>query len=508
MSYKIYKTGAFVIVEDSTSNLTSEFNSQTVQIEKLRTAVTSYDFLVNGQPVFTNMFLTEITDGSGNAYTSNSFDTFRFTQVGKQNVDGVGTQGPTGATGAQGPTGPTGATGAPGPVGPAGLNWEGAWVSGTSYVADDAVGYSGASYFCINATSGTTTPDLDTANWALLASQGAVGPQGPQGIQGIQGIAGATGPAGPTGPTGPTGPQGPQGTAGSNTLTLAQVLTNGKDTSTLNYNNYQGNNAGINASGNNNHAFGTATLASNPGSFNVAIGNGASSSNGIISSSYSVALGFTALSGNTKSYGIGVGYQAGKNNTGDQLIAIGNSAGFGAAGAYNIGIGINSAESAFSSYGAYVGFEAGSYAAGNYNTGVGYQAFNSASGNNSVAVGPKSLQSNTGSNVVGVGYQAGRNNGGVAVVAIGSDALGENTGTYSIGIGFEAGYNNTGNNVIALGYQAGVSNLLNGVTMISNACIPTFANHTAAASFFSSAAPGNTYIYHNQATNSIGAVRS
>lgn len=265
MSYKIYKTGAFVIVEDSTSNLTSEFNSQTVQIEKLRTAVTSYDFLVNGQPVFTNMFLTEITDGSGNAYTSNSFDTFRFTQVGKQNVDGVGTQGPVGPAGlvwegawvsgtsyaitdavsyngssytcvlaTAGTTTPDvdtthwellasrgsqGSAGIPGPVGPAGLNWQGAWVSGTSYVADDAVGYSGASYFCINATSGTTTPDLDTANWALLASQGAIGPAGPQGIP---------------------------GPAGTNTLNLADVLTNGHDLSTLNYNNFQGTTAGGN----------------------------------------------------------------------------------------------------------------------------------------------------------------------------------------------------------------------------------------------------------------------
>jgi hypothetical protein len=91
-----------------------------------------------------------------------------------------GPQGNTGATGSQGPIGPQGV---PGPVGPAGLTWQGEWVSGGSYVVDDAVGYGGASWFCINNTSGTTTPDLDP-NWALLASQGATGPQGPQGIQG------------------------------------------------------------------------------------------------------------------------------------------------------------------------------------------------------------------------------------------------------------------------------------------------------------------------------------
>jgi len=100
---------------------------------------------------------------------------------------GVGIQGPQGV---QGPLGP------PGPVGPAGLEWQGQWVSGTSYIADDAVGYNGASYFCILATSGTTTPNLATSNWALLASQGAIGPQGVQGPTGSQGIQGATGPAG------------------------------------------------------------------------------------------------------------------------------------------------------------------------------------------------------------------------------------------------------------------------------------------------------------------------
>jgi hypothetical protein len=86
-----------------------------------------------------------------------------------------GATGATGATGLQGPAGPQGA------VGPAGLTWQGAWVSGTSYVADDAVGYGGASYFCILATNGTTNPATDTTHWALLASQGAVGPQGPAG---------------------------------------------------------------------------------------------------------------------------------------------------------------------------------------------------------------------------------------------------------------------------------------------------------------------------------------
>jgi hypothetical protein len=120
-------------------------------------------------------------------------ETEPFTAQDIANFVGTGAQGPQGV---QGPAGPIG------PVGPAGLNWQGSWASGTSYVADDAVGYAGASWFCILATSGTTTPNLDTTHWALLASQGA------QGIQGVQG---------------PTGPQGASGGAG----TLQQTLTNG-----------------------------------------------------------------------------------------------------------------------------------------------------------------------------------------------------------------------------------------------------------------------------------------
>jgi hypothetical protein len=80
-----------------------------------------------------------------------------------------------------GPQGPIGPQGVPGPVGPAGLTWQGAWTSGASYVIDDAVGYNGASWFCIAPTSGTTAPDGDPTHWALLAAQGATGPQGPAG---------------------------------------------------------------------------------------------------------------------------------------------------------------------------------------------------------------------------------------------------------------------------------------------------------------------------------------
>ena len=92
-------------------------------------------------------------------------------------------------SGAQGATGPQGV---PGPVGPAGLNWQGTWSAAGTYVVDDAVGYGGASWFCIaNVGPTATTPNSDPTKWALLASQGATGAQGPQGIQGVAGPSGS-----------------------------------------------------------------------------------------------------------------------------------------------------------------------------------------------------------------------------------------------------------------------------------------------------------------------------
>jgi len=126
---------------------------------------------------------------------------------------GPGLQGPIGPTGATGATGPQGIQGAPGPVGPAGLSFAGLWSSIGMYTPNQAVSYNGSSYFCLNPVGpSATTPDIDTANWALLASQGATGPQGP------------TGATGPTGPQGPQGPIGPSGASGGFTYEIGQYV--------------------------------------------------------------------------------------------------------------------------------------------------------------------------------------------------------------------------------------------------------------------------------------------
>jgi carbonic anhydrase/acetyltransferase-like protein (isoleucine patch superfamily) len=154
--------------------------------------------------------------------------------IGPQGLPGAtGATGPAGATGPQGlpgvagvagADGATGPTGATGPIGPAGLTWKGAWSATGTYAKDDAVGYNGASYFCLAPVSNSSaTPTSDPTKWALLASQGATGLQGATGTRGVTGATGptgATGAAGPqgiqglTGPTGATGPAGVQGIAG------------------------------------------------------------------------------------------------------------------------------------------------------------------------------------------------------------------------------------------------------------------------------------------------------
>ena len=138
--------------------------------------------------------------------------------IGPQGDTGAtGSVGETGATGATGPKGDTGDQGIPGldaAIAPAGLTWSGTWNATQSYLKNYVVGYASASWWSKNNIAGkpfpltpNLAPNIDTTNWALLATQGPVGPQG---------IKGATGPQGPTGIglQGIPGVQGPTGAAG------------------------------------------------------------------------------------------------------------------------------------------------------------------------------------------------------------------------------------------------------------------------------------------------------
>lgn len=135
-----------------------------------------------------------------------------------------GKDGKDGSDGIQGPIGAQGPKGDPGPVGPAGLTWRGRWQDLIQYTIDDAVGYMGATYFCIQDHSGQPPDPVARVNqyWSLMAAEGArgpdgpVGPQGPKGDQGPEGkgIKGDQGAQGPSGPKGDQGEQGPRGLQG------------------------------------------------------------------------------------------------------------------------------------------------------------------------------------------------------------------------------------------------------------------------------------------------------
>lgn len=108
------------------------------------------------------------------------------------------------------------------------------------------------------------------------------------------------------------------------------------------------------------------------------------------------------------------------------------------------------------------------------------------------------------------GTNAGVGNIGSGVLAFGTSAGFGNAGIDVIGFGLDAVGGNTGNDVTAFGTGAAQGNTLSGVTVFSNLTLPTYADHTAAAlaiTVLLGATPGCTYLYHNQATNSIGAVR-
>jgi len=126
-----------------------------------------------------------------------------------------GAQGDTGAQGNQGTQGNTGTQGSQGQDG-TGITWKGAWVTGSAYVAADAVTYNGSCYLCILAINPSNTdPATDTTHFAVFALQGAQGAQGSAGAQGNVGAQGNTGSQGAAGAQGSTGSQGATGSQGN-----------------------------------------------------------------------------------------------------------------------------------------------------------------------------------------------------------------------------------------------------------------------------------------------------
>jgi hypothetical protein len=159
-------------------------------------------------------------------------------------------------------------------------------------------------------------------------------------------------------------------------------------------------------------------------------------------------------------------------------------------------------------------------------TGIGTNAAKSNSGEYVVAIGLNAGLSNTSNHLNAIGNGAGNQNSGVivnafglaaasqnmgsSVNAMGNGAAANNEGDFINALGNGAADQNTGDHVNAFGVNAGLSNQLSGMTIFSNASLPSYADHTAAVAAISigtGASINCTYLYHNQATDSIGAVR-
>jgi hypothetical protein len=271
-----------------------------------------------------------------------------------------------------------------------------------------------------------------------------------------------------------------------------------------------------------------------------------------------IGIGGEAARNNTGDYVIGVGYLAAKGNTGDNVTAVGAGAAGNNTGDY-VAAFDNACTGNTGNYVVGIGFQASDGNSGNNVVGIGYEAANNNSGLNVTAVGNQAGKGNTQDGNTFIGNTAGITNTGLGVTAIGNTAGKDNVGDYCTfvgeGAGYEqtgvstitaigvsaafqnsgtevtalgdaAAYSNTGDRVIAIGASAGTSNVgddvlvfghvtplvtntLNNVTMIKSDFIPSFANFAAATAVINAgtAAPGFTYLYHDQATNSIGAVR-
>ena len=187
-----------------------------------------------------------------------------------------------------------------------------------------------------------------------------------------------------------------------------------------------------------------------------------------------------------------IGTLAGDNTTGlTNIIAIGTDANKSTTLNGSIAIGFEAGESSFG--GTYIGNQAGKGSASTNAVTIGLVAGASSSGFGLTAIGDFSSQNNTGDNVTSLGISSANGNTGDDVVALGNYAAKDNTA----------------NDVIALGQNAGNLNALAQSVIISNNCLPSYANYAAAALVINAlgGATTGTYLYHDQATNSIGAVR-
>ena len=323
------------------------------------------------------------------------------------------------------------------------------------------------------------------------------------------------------------------------TATL-QVITSGANKDLINGVNLQGTGAGGGTfAGSNVNAFGTSAASNNTGTDVNALGLNAATNN---VGTYINALGQEAAKGNTSNFINAFGYYAGRFNTGLNLNAIGRSAGESNTANDVNAIGGNAAYTNTGDIVNAFGWSAASNNTGNSLNAIGYQSAESNTGNtinalgtlsayqntgnnvnalgdntanintgsNVNALGNYSAYSNSGSEVNAMGFESAYANAGSSVNAMGNNAAQANTGDNVNALGANAASGNTGSDVNAFGLGAGTGNTLSGMTIFSNDSMPSYADYAAASAAITvmlGATAGCTYLYHDQATNSIGAVR-
>lgn len=213
---------------------------------------------------------------------------------------------------------------------------------------------------------------------------------------------------------------------------------------------------------------------------------------------------------------------------------IGQLAGYTANNAYYSNfIGTSTGQAAYNAYHSnFLGRYAGSQATNANNSNflgqyAGYQATGAANSNfmgwSAGENATNATQSNffgfrAGNNATGaaasnfIGYSAGRHSTSASY----SNFIGHQAGTNATTadnsnfLGTEAGQNSTGNYVNAFGYQAHKGGTLSGQTVFSNSSLSSYINRTAATTAITvpnGAVTGSTYLYYNQTTFAIEAVR-
>ena len=179
---------------------------------------------------------------------------------------------------------------------------------------------------------------------------------------------------------------------------------------------------------------------------------------------------------------------------------IGYYAGYNASNAYNSNfIGVNAGQGAtYADKSNFIGHRVGEGAThSSYSTFIGrYAGYYAANASRSIFLGNQAgYQASNANNSFFVGENAGYN----ATNAHHSNFIGQN-----------AGQSSSGNNVNAIGTDAAIGNALSGMTIFSNASLPSYANRAAATTAITiahGAVAGNTYLYYNQATFAIEGVR-